>query len=342
VPKAARFHKVSQPLVIEQMETPRTSEDEALLRIQGAGICHTDLHLVDTGMLLNPPVTLGHEIAGVIEEVGSSVLHFKRGDRAVVHFWNPCGACYYCERGEEMLCLNLFTRPSYGITHDGGYADYCSVDAKRLVLVPSEIPMDFAATLGCAGLTAYHALSNFPKSSLGENVVVYGVGGLGMYAIQIARNKGANVIAIGRREEKMKIASDLGANYVIDGTKENISLRIKDATKNRGADTILSFVPWTGNEVLRNCVDSLANGGRLVFVGLGTPVSIDPTPFIFRGFSLSGSFFGSKKELAEVLNLAKRNEIKSIVARKIELEAVNEGMQALRNGEIMGRCVVRS
>ncbi len=338
--KAARFHKIAQPLAIEQVERPTISEEEVLLRTREAGICHTDLHLIDTGMMLNPPVTLGHEIAGVVEEVGSSVFNFKKGDRAVVHFWNPCGSCHYCLKGEEMLCLKLFARPSYGISCDGGYAEYCSVDPKRLVLVPENVPLDFAATLGCAGLTALHAIQNTGRNLEGASVVIYGLGGLGLYAIQFAKHLQMHVIAVGRSQEKLRLAEVLGADVVINASTEAVSSGVKAATRNRGADAIFSFVPFMDLEVLRNSLTALANGGRVVLVGLTSTLSVDLTPFIFRGFSLQGSFAGSKKELATVLDLASKERITSIVRKKMKLEEINEGLQSLKRGEVLGRCVV--
>jgi alcohol dehydrogenase, propanol-preferring len=338
--RAARFHKVGQPLIVEEVAMPKLREKEVLIKVKAAGICRGDLDMIDAGMLRTLPITMGHEISGVVEDAGSQVSTHKKGDRVLVHALTTCGTCEYCRQGRDMLCTSLFTSPQLGSTVDGGYAEFCKVDARQVLPIPSEIPFDFAATLGCAGLTAYHAVSKAGRVSANDNVVLYGVGGLGMYAIQFAKLAGANVIAIGRNEEKLKKAEDLGADHSINATKDNVSTAIKDATKGKGADIIFSFVPFTGNDVLKNCWDSFANGGRMILVALPQPLSVDPTPIIFRGFSLSGSFYGSKADLAELLELAKNNKVKSNVAKTISLDEINHAMDSLRKGEITGRCVV--
>jgi alcohol dehydrogenase, propanol-preferring len=338
--RAARFYKVGQPLVIEELEVPKLGEKDVLIKVKSAGICRGELDLIDAGMLRKLPITLGHEISGVVEDTGIQVSTHKIGDRVVVHALTTCGNCEYCQQGQDMLCTSLLTSPQYGFTADGGYAEFCKVNASQVLPIPSEIPFDFASTLGCAGLTAYHAVVKAGRVAANDNVVVYGVGGLGMYAIQFAKLAGANVIAIGRNEEKLKKAVDLGADHVIRAAEQNVSTAIKNATNGKGADITFSFVPFAGNEVMKNCWDSFANGGRMILVGLPRPLNIDLTPIVFRGFSLRGSFYGSKADLAEMLELVKNNKIKSDVAKTISLDEINQSMESIRKGEIAGRCVV--
>ena len=333
--RAARFHKVGEPLKLEDVQKPQVGDNDVLLKVKAAGMCHSDIHVIDGVIATAPPVTLGHEIAGEVDEVGANVRNFRKGDKALVHFLSPCGVCNYCLQGNGMICENLFTRPGYGFSADGGYAEYCIVDSERLVPL-QDIPLDFAATLGCAGITAYHAVNSIGKVGLADSVAIYGVGGVGMYALQIAKISGAKVIAIGRNQEKLKMAESLGADYVINASTSKIKDEIRKATNGKGADVMVDFV--VSDESVKNSSSSLANGGKIVLVGVSNkPLSINPQIFVLKEFSLYGSLVGNKSELADLVELAKSGRLKSIVTKKFALEDINSALQSLRNGEIMGR-----
>jgi len=334
--RAARFHKAGEPLKLEDLPKPKVGANDVLLKVKATGMCHSDIHVIDGIIAAAPPVTLGHEIAGEVEEVGTSVSQFKKGDRALVHFLSPCGSCKYCLQGRGMVCENLFTRPGYGFSADGGYAEYCKVDADRLVPIPNDLPLDFAATLGCAGITAYHAVNSVGKVALTDNVAIYGVGGVGMYALQIAKLSGARVIAIGRSQEKLKMAEGLGVDYIIDASRSKIKDEIKKATNGKGVDVMIDFV--VNDESVKNSSSSLANGGRIILVGVSNkPLSINPQIFVLREFSLAGSLVGTKNELADLVELARTKRLQSIVTRKFTLDEINNALESLRRGEIAGR-----
>lgn len=333
--RAARFHKVGEPLKLEDVQKPQVGDNDVLLKVKAAGMCHSDIHVIDGVIASAPPVTLGHEIAGEVDEVGANVRNFKKGDKALVHFLSPCGMCNYCLQGNGMICENLFTRPGYGFSADGGYAEYCAVDSERLVPL-QDIPLDFAATLGCAGITAYHAVNSIGKVGLADSVAIYGVGGVGMYALQIAKISGAKVIAIGRNQEKLKMAESLGADYVINASTSKIKDEIRKATNGKGVDVMVDFV--VSDESVKNSSSSLANGGKIVLVGVSNkPLSINPQIFVLKEFALYGSLVGNKSELTDLVELAKSGRLKSIVTKKFVLEDINSALQSLRNGEIMGR-----
>jgi len=337
--KAARFHKAGEPLKIEDLPKPKVGANDVLLKVKAAGMCHSDIHVIDGVIMTTPPVTLGHEIAGEVEEVGSSVSQFKKGDKTIVHFLSPCNNCKYCLQGRSMHCENLFTRPGYGFSVDGGYAEYCKVDADRLVPIPNDLALDFAATLGCAGITACHAVKSIGKVSPSENVAIYGVGGVGMYALQIAKLSGARVIAIGRNQEKLKMAEGLGADYIVDASRSKINEEIRKATNGNGVDVMIDFV--VNDESVKNSSSSLANGGRMVLVGVSNkPLSINPQIFMLKEFSLAGSLVGTKKELADLVELARTKRLQSIVTRRFALDEINDALDALRRGEIAGRAYV--
>ncbi len=337
---AARYYNPNEPLQLQHVAKPQPGPDDVLIRVRAAGVCHTDLHII-AGMMPTPPppITLGHEIAGEVEETGPNVTQFKKGDRTVVHFISPCGNCKYCLEGRSVQCENLFTRPFYGGTVDGGYAEYCSVKADRLVPIPEEVSYDFAATLACAGLTAYHAVKRVGKVRVGENVGIYGTGGVGMYAVELASVSGANVVAVSRNKAKLDMAESMGADYTINKSQGNVPEEIKKATNGRGVDVMFDFV--VNNESITDSINSLANGGRLVVVGVSNkPLNIDPQSLVFRSLSAIGSLAGTKNELMDLVDLAENQEIQSVVTRAYKLHEINEALESLRRGEIVGRSYV--
>jgi len=337
--RAARFHKVGAPFQIDEIPTPKASAKGVVLRVKGAGICHTDLHLQDGLIPLNMPVVLGHEIAGQVVEVGPEATGFKKNDHAVVHFWNPCGHCRACLQGHAMQCEALWTRPAWGVSADGGFQEQCQVDAERLVSVPKEIPLDFAATLGCAGITAYHAVNIAGGVRASDSVGIYGLGGVGMYGVQFARISGAQTIGIGRNPRKREKAEELGADVTVDASKGKVDEKVKAATNGRGADLIVDFLG--SPESLKSSIASLANGGRYVLVGI-TPAELgfNPTDLIFKELTVSGSLVGGKKEQADVVELARSGRLKSVVSKTMPLDKINDGLSELRKGDVIGRSVV--
>jgi D-arabinose 1-dehydrogenase-like Zn-dependent alcohol dehydrogenase len=334
--RAARFYEIGKPLRLDDIEKPKVGDDEVLIKVKAAGMCYSDVHVLDGVISADPPVTLGHEIAGEVVEVGSKVDGFNSTDRVLVHFLSPCGRCKYCLQGYGMRCKYLFEREGYGFSDDGGYAEYCKVKADRLVKLPNNLAIEFAATLGCAGITAYHAVKSIARIKIGESVVIYGAGGVGLYALQLAKAMGAYTIALARSEERLRYAESLGADYVINAKSSNLKKEVKKATDGLGADVVLDFV--ITDESISNAIGMLANGGRIVLVGVSNkPISINPQITVLKEFSIMGSLVGTKDELEELVNLASKGRIRSIANRRFKLDEVNDALNMLRNGGIVGR-----
>ncbi len=337
MPKAARFYKIGEPLRIEEVPIPKLKENEVLIKIRGASMCHSDVHATTGVLVATPSITLGHEIAGDIEEVGADVTGVKKGDRVVVYFMSPCNDCDRCYEGMSNVCRNINSRPMYGFNADGGYAEYIKVNAYNVVPLPDGVPYDFGASLGCAGITALHAV-RISKVGLGDTVAVYGMGGVGMYVSQLAKLAGATtVIAIGRTEEKLRMAQEkFGADVAINLSKEKLRDAVKKVTGGKGVDTIFDFV--VNGESVESSTRAISNGGRLVLVGMGEqPVSINPKILSLREISVVGSYVGSKEELQLLTQLAKNGKIKGVVNAKYPLDKVNEVIAALKEGRIAGR-----
>jgi len=187
--KAARFYEVVKPLKIEDVEVPKIGPKEGLVKVRACGLCHTDLHFLEG--VLKPgktPIILGHEVAGEVVDLGEEVRGLQRGDRVIIYLYFTCGGCYYCQTGRESLCTNLSGH--LGFTVDGGYAEYVKAPARNLFKIPNGLSFDESAVLVDAVATPFHAVKGVAQVRLGETVVVYGAGGLGIYAVQIEAKRG--------------------------------------------------------------------------------------------------------------------------------------------------------
>ena len=207
--KAIRLHHVGQPLVQQDVPLPELDDDDVLIAVRAAGICHSDAHYrAGTSPVSFTPITLGHETAGTIAAVGARVTTIHVGDRVCVHYMATCGSCIYCARGQEQFCT---TGQMIGKHRDGGYAEYLAVPARSVVPLPDEIPFEQAAIMMCSTATSFHALRK-ARLQPGETVAVFGVGGLGMSAIQLAHIFGARAVyAVDINLQKLSLASRFGA-----------------------------------------------------------------------------------------------------------------------------------
>jgi propanol-preferring alcohol dehydrogenase len=338
MPNVARFYRVGDPVKVEDNPLPRIDPDEILLKIRAASVCHSDVHVVSGVIPVNGPVVLGHEIAGDIEQLGENVENIKKGDRAIVHFVTPCGDCNFCLTGNTNVCKNINSLPMYGFSADGGYAQYMKVNYKRLVRLPSELPYEFGSTLCCAGVTAMHAVKSAGKINLGDIIVVYGTGGVGMYILQLAKLCGATTaIAVGRTEDKLQMAQQsFGADAAINLTKEKLTDGIKRITGGKGVNAVFDFV--VNNESIENSSKILANTGRLILVGIGRePVVMNPKRLTFKEASVVGSSVGSKEELQLLVELASSGRLKGVANARHRLNEVNDVLTALKEGKVLGR-----
>jgi len=186
--RAVRLVKVGYPLQLQEIPIPEVGVDDVLVRIKAAGICHSDAHYRAGVSPVHPlPLTLGHEVAGLVEQVGSNVRTLTVGDRVCLHYLVTCGECVYCHRGSEQFCASASMIGKY---RDGGYAEYICLPARSAFKLPEDIPFEQGAIMMCSAATSYHALRKTRLKS-GETVAIFGVGGLGMSAVQLARAMGA-------------------------------------------------------------------------------------------------------------------------------------------------------
>ena len=231
--KAAVLHKAGAELAMEDVPVPKIGAGEILIKVKACGVCHTDLHLMaGEWRLPKLPVILGHEVVGEVVEAGHGVGNFPPGDRAGVPWiHSTCGACEYCTSNREPLCPSIVVT---GFMVDGGYAEYVKAAASHAVAVPQEFAWQDAAPILCAGLTPYRALK-ISGAAVGETVAVWGVGGLGHYAVQIAKAMGARVVAVDVAKAKLELASRLGADSTVDASQVKPERRFSRASTRSAA-----------------------------------------------------------------------------------------------------------
>ncbi len=308
--------------------TPNPGPGEVLVKVGAAGICRSDVHYRKGHPEAGPlPLTLGHEIAGVVAATGSGVRRAE-GDRVCVHYQLSCGDCPYCARGSEQFCPN---GAMLGMRRDGGFAEYVLIPERNAFLLPDEISLEHGAVMMCSSATCYHALRK-ARMTQGESVAIFGVGGLGMSAVQIARAFGAgDVYAVDINPAKLQLAATFGA-VPIDATAGDPVEQIRQASGG-GVDVALELIGLAAT--MRQSVDVLAPLGRAIAVGVGAePVDVSAyRDMIVREAEIIGSADHLAQELPGLLDLARRGalDLSQIVTNRVPLEeeAVNAAMDAL-------------
>lgn len=336
----------SDPVLVE-VDDPVPGPGQVVVRIGGAGACHSDLHLMhdfEPGRLRwAPPFTLGHENAGWVHEIGPGVTGLDVGQPVAVYGAWGCGACRRCRRGIESYCEDLGAAPvrggGGGLGLDGGMADLMLVDsARHLVPLPPGLDPAHAAPLTDAGLTPYHAVRrSWSKLVPGATAVVIGVGGLGHVAVQILKAAtAATVVAVDNRPRALQTATACGADVVVPAGEGAVQT-IRDAANGRGADVVLDFVG--SGETLRTAVAAARTLGDLTVVGLaGGELAMSFTSVPYE-LSVQTTYWGTLPELAEVLDLAARGMVRAEVTT-FPLAAAFDAYRRLASGDIDGRAVV--
>jgi len=334
--KAVRFYGAGKLLKVEDIEIPKISDHDVLVKVRGAGICHTDLHFLD-GTLVpwkgSLPLTLGHEVAGEIESVGGKVARFRKGDRVVVNNGVSCGKCKYCKIGRENLCVEL---DQLGFTLDGGYAEYMKAPERTLLRLPKEVTYEEGALLPCGVASSYHALMGIARIRKGETLLINGTGGLGSSALQIAKIAGAKVIAVDLIDEKLEMAKRLGADETVNPKTQDLGDAVKRITGGQGVDVALELVGTSS--AMRTALGTLGKTGRYVVVGYTKDLlEASPLTLVILEAEVRGVVAYTMKDLQAVVRLVQRGKLKPVVTRKFGLDEVGSALELLRQGSIMGR-----
>ncbi len=362
--RAAVLPEVGAGLRVEELRDPRPKTGEVLVRVRACGVCHTDLHVMKGEVKFPTPCVLGHEISGVVEEVGPGVSGLRPGQGVACSFIMPCGTCFYCVRGEEDLCERFFEYNRLrGTLYDGqtrlfrpdgtpvwmysmaGLAQYAVVPATDVFPIPPGIPMERAAVLGCAVFTALGAIRNAARLQPGESVAVFAVGGVGSALVELASAFGAHpVIAVDVRPEKLEAARALGATHGIDSRQGRPQDAVRDITGGRGVD--VAFEVLGRPETFVQAVESVRDGGRAVMVGIapsGVTAPVEITRVVRRKIQILGSYGArTRTDMPLVLGLAERGAVHldRLVTQEFPLDHADEAYRLLDQGAIVGRAVI--
>lgn len=347
--KAARIMKPKEPLAIESLQTPKPKGPQILVKVMSTGVCHSDLHLWEggytgpAGMIMKVedrgvkfPLIPGHEVAGTVESIGEDVEGFGNGERVLAYPWIGDGLCPACRVGEENLC----DKPrSLGVYQDGGYSEYMLVPHYKYLVKIGEQGFDDVASLACSGLTAFSAVKNAGVKPE-EFMVIVGAGGLGLTGVQIAKKlTNATLAVLDLDDRRLDEARKLGADYTINSATKDPVKEVKDLTNGLGADAIVDFV--NASKTVATDLNLLRKRGRLVLVGLfGGSVELNLALMPLRAFRVIGSYTGKYTDLVELVALAKKGVIRSVVSRRFKLDEANNALTQLKEGKIIGRAVI--
>ncbi|HZP88951.1 MAG TPA: Zn-dependent alcohol dehydrogenase [Burkholderiales bacterium] len=364
--KAAVLNTINEPLAIETVEMSALAPTDVLVRIHASGLCHTDLEVIQGQLAYPLPIILGHEGAGVVEAIGSDVTQVKAGDH-VVCSWNPhCGHCFYCERDLPILCEPFSRHQPKGLlldgrsrlSRDGGpmhhfsvvssHAQYCVVPESGAIAVPKEIPFDRACLIGCGVMTGVGAATRKVRVEPGASALIIGCGAVGLNAIQGAKLAGAGlIIAADVAASKRETAQRFGAHVSVDAAASDAIEQLKNLTGGRGPDYVFESA---GNEkAFRLALEAVRPGGNVVFLG---KVSVNQE-VPFRWGSLMGekqivrSSYGNAHPRRDFPWLAQlyldgKLMLDELITRRLALEEINSGFDAIRRGETIREVVVNS
>lgn len=339
--KAIRLITPHHPLEEQDIPIPTIGAEEVLVRVKAAGICHSDAHYRAGRAPVRPlPLTLGHEVAGVVEKIGANVTTLKIGDRVCLHYNLTCGSCYYCTIRHEQFCPQCVM---LGHHINGGYAEYIAVPARNALVLPDALPFEQGATLMCASATALHALRK-GRLTAGERVAVFGIGGLGVSAVQLARAFGAlEVFAIDLNPKKLALAADYGA-IPINAQNVDPVAEVMRLTNQRGVDVALELIGLP--RTMRQTIHSVGALGRAVIVGLSDQLlEVDTYREVLgKEAEVIGSNDHLLSELPLLLELARRKvlDTSQVVTRTVPLQAaaINAVLDELENFSDAVRTVI--
>jgi alcohol dehydrogenase, propanol-preferring len=335
--KAAVLHEFKQPLKIEEVQTPEPGPGEILIRIEASGVCHSDLHLAEGDWpqlcgIVKRPLILGHEVVGRVSKIGPDVKHLEKGDRVGVPWihWS-CGECEICKEGNENLCPS---QTITGATVDGGYAEYIRAKASHAAKVPLGLKPDEAAPLFCAGVTVYRAIKRADIKP-GQRVAVFGIGGLGHLALQIARSFGASVIGVDISDEKLRFAESLGADKTFNARSGDVVKEMRALGR-----VHVAIVTSAAKSAYDLAFASVRQGGTLVVVGLpAEPLTFQAIMMAATEIKIITSSVGTREDLKEVLDLAAAGKVRCHVETR-KLHDINQILSEMKEGKISGRVVV--
>jgi NAD+-dependent secondary alcohol dehydrogenase Adh1 len=338
--KAVQLGKYdSAPELVDVADPEITSPLDVIVRIGGAGVCRTDLHIIEGQWAekskVELPYTIGHENAGWVEAVGGAVTNVAVGDAVILHPLVTCGLCRACRDGDDVHCLNSAFP---GIDTDGGYAEYLKTTARSAIKLDSSLqPVDVAA-LADAGLTAYHAVAKAARFLRpGDKVIVIGAGGLGHIGVQVLRAlSSAEMIVIDRNPDALALAKELGAEHTVLADGNQVEA-VQELTGGHGAEAVIDFVGEGG--AIEDGVASLRRNGNYYVIGYGGTLRVPTIDIISTEINFVGNLVGSYNDLAELMVLAAQGKV-TLHTSTYALIDFGKALDDLDRGLVRGRAIL--
>ena len=347
--KSARIPGPNEPLEVIDLETPKPQDNQVIVKVKAVGVCHSDLHLWEGGYDLGDgqfmkvtdrgvkyPVTPGHEIVGTVEEMGSNVKDYSKGDEVLVYPWIGCGECPACKVENENLCD---APKSLGVFQDGGYSDFALVPHYKYLAKLSGVDPESATSLACSALTAYNAIKKANANSP-EFLVIIGAGGLGLMGVQIAHAiTSAKIICVDLDDKKLETAKEMGADFVINSKDTETSQKIISICNEKGADSVVDFVNAPPTAKLG--ISVLRKRGNLVLVGLfGGSLELSLVTIPLKSITIQGAYTGNYNDMVELLDLTRKGTINPKITKRYTLSEANSALEDLKARKILGRAVI--
>lgn len=364
--KAAVLSDGTPRLDIVDIPIPQARDGEVLIKVSACGVCHTDLHVIKNEVAFPRPAVLGHEVSGVVADVGENVHGTSVGDRVVCSFMMPCGVCTHCAAGHDDLCSTFFEMNRLrGTLYDGttrlatndgdpiwmysmgGLAEYCVVPESDVFPVPDEVDLDEVAIVGCSAFTAFGAVRNVANVKLGQSVAVVATGGVGLSIIQFARAAGATqIIAVDIDDTKLATARAAGATDVVNSRDfDDPAAEILALSGGRGVD--VAFEALGHSATFDTCINSVTDGGKVILVGIapaGMQGQVDLARVVRRKIQILGSYGArARTDMPHVIELVRTGVVqpRELVSARYSPDQMDEAYRALARGEIVGRAVVQ-
>lgn len=352
--KAAVLRDVNKPLVIEEAALDEPGPRQVLVKTAASGVCHSDLHFIEGSWPIPLPAVLGHEAAGIVEQVGGGVSYVEPGDHVILSFVPVCGACRFCARGQPYLCgqgrirgqtLHIGDQAISPFLSMSSFAEYMVVPEDSLVKIRNDMPLDRAALIGCGVMTGVGAAMNTAKVEPGSTCAVIGTGGVGLNVIQGCALAGAErIIAVDIHPNKLEMAREFGATHFVDAAKEDPVAKVHELTGG-GADYAFEVIGLP--TAIRQAFDMIRRGGEAIVVGMapaGSEVTVSAAAFLMEK-NLRGCTYGSARpryDMPRIIDLYMAGKLKldELVSRTYPLEGINDAFAAMKNGEVARSVIV--
>ena len=357
--KAAVVREFGKPLVIEDVTLEAPEAGEVRVKVAACAICHSDIHYAEGAWGGTPPLILGHEASGVVEETGPGVTSVAVGDPVIVSLIRHCGQCFHCARGEPTQCETKFPLDMAGRLRDrtgaavgqgirtGAFAEQTVVHESQCVVIPKDLGFEQASLLACGVITGLGAVTNTAKVPVGSSVVVVGTGGVGLNSIQGARLSGAHpIIAIDLADEKLVAAKTFGATHGLNPVREDVVAGVKTLTGGRGADTVLVTVGST--PAMLQGMELPRRGGTIVMVGMpatGAKLPLEVGDIADAAQTITGSKMGATRPMTDIPKLIElyrdgRLLLDELVTNRYPLDQINEAFESVKKGEALRNVIV--